>query len=373
MSGLQQTEIAALLRGCADWRTGPAGGVMPARLPSSVYRQVPDLMFQWATSCPCGVTLAVRIREPLQVSLHSYTTDAPVRVAVLHGANGEAGIDQVELLPSGQLELDRGTTRLTPLSPATMTIEPRSPSGEVRLLLPHTAPTEIVAVASDAPIEPLPDDRPVWLHYGSSISHGAEAAGPHDTWPQQVARAANLRLRDFSMGGSAQLDPAVARVMATIPARVITLAVGINITNADSMRERAFVPALHGFLDLLRDRQPRVPIVLVSPICCPAQEDTPGPIVSDPGGRFRSARREVESDDGTLTLRRIRTLMAAAVADRGDDVTYVDGLEVFGHEDAPLLHDGLHPGQQGIDLIAKRVAPWLGRFLARPEAEAATG
>ncbi|MFC6715447.1 GDSL-type esterase/lipase family protein [Branchiibius cervicis] len=364
MNGSSCPPFADLLDGFAALMPGPGGGVLPARLPATIYQQVPDLMFRAATSCPCGVSVTARAAGTLRVTFQTYAMGGVARVGVLHGRDGLDGIDEVQLPPSGHIELDGATTRLVPGPPATVTIEPRSTSGEVRLLLPHTMPTEIVSIESDAPLEPVRDERVPWVHYGSSISHGMEASGPQSTWPQQVARAVGLRLRDFSMSGSSQLDPAVARVIAAVPARLITLAVGINIANADSMRERTFVPALHGFLDLIRDRQPQVPIVLASPIVCPTQEDDPGPVLMDADGRFRASRRTVESDAGALTLQRIRTLMSEAVAVRDDPVSYVDGLSVFGHDDAPLLPDGLHPGQQGIDLIASRVSRRLRAYLS---------
>jgi hypothetical protein len=40
------------------------------------------------------------------------------------------------------------------------------------------------------------------------------------------------------------------------PADLITLKVGINLVNADSMRERTFRPAVHAFLDTIREGIP---------------------------------------------------------------------------------------------------------------------
>ena len=44
------------------------------------------------------------------------------------------------------------------------------------------------------------------------------------------------------------VDPFLARVMRDTPADVISLKLGINVTNSDSMRLRAFVAALNGVL-----------------------------------------------------------------------------------------------------------------------------
>jgi lysophospholipase L1-like esterase len=206
------------------------------------------------------------------------------------------------------------------------------------------------------------------VHYGSSISHCTDAETPDRTWPQQVADGQGWRLRNLGLAGSAQLDAAVARVIGDLPADLITLKVGINVTNADSMRVRAYRPALEGFLDTIRERRPETPIVLISAIACPAQESSPGPIVFTPNG-FAAARRDVQDDSDALTLRETRAIAAAVVERRRSSdprIAYLDGRELLAEAEAALLPDGLHPGQQGMDLIAERfrrlVPPLLHRM-----------
>ena len=48
------------------------------------------------------------------------------------------------------------------------------------------------------------------------------------------------------------------------------------------MRRRAFTPAVHGFLDTIREGHPDTPLLVVSPILCPIHEDTPGPTMLGP-------------------------------------------------------------------------------------------
>jgi hypothetical protein len=43
------------------------------------------------------------------------------------------------------------------------------------------------------------------------------------------------------------------------------------------MRLRAFTPAMHGFLDTIREGHPTAPLLVISPLYCPIHEDTPGP------------------------------------------------------------------------------------------------
>ena len=69
--------------------------------------------------------------------------------------------------------------------------------------------------------------------------------------------------------------------MRDTPADLISVKIGINLVNADLMRLRAFTPAVHGFLDTIRDGHPTTPLLVVSPILCPIHEDTPGPSAAD--------------------------------------------------------------------------------------------
>lgn len=48
----------------------------------------------------------------------------------------------------------------------------------VEIWLPHNEITELIALRSDRPLEASPISRPVWLHHGSSISHGSNAVRP---------------------------------------------------------------------------------------------------------------------------------------------------------------------------------------------------
>lgn len=123
----------------------------------------------------------------------------------------------------------------------------------------------------------------MWLHHGSSISHGSDAASPTRIWPAVAARLGGVELINLGLAGSALLDPFTARAVRDTPADLISLKIGINIVNHDVMRLRAFGPAVHGFLDTVREGHPQTPLLVVSPILCPLHEDTPGPCFPDFG------------------------------------------------------------------------------------------
>ena len=234
---------------------------------------------------------------------------------------------------------------------------------DVEIWLSQAAQSELRALrlGDGARVEAPRHTKRRWVHYGSSISHCIEAHGPTDVWPAVAARRGDVELLQLAFAGQCHLDQFVARTIGEQPVDLISMKVGINVVNANSLNERTFPSALHGFLDTVRDRHPDVPIVVASPIVCPMVEDHPGPTIPDAGGGFRvieGAPPELRATD--LTLKRIRTIIREVVAgrrERGDaNLHHLDGLELFGPDDVGDLPDGLHPNADGYVRIGERFA-----------------
>ncbi len=120
------------------------------------------------------------------------------------------------------------------------------------------------------------------------------------------------------------------------------------------MRRRAFAPAVHGFLDTIREGHPTVPLVVVTPLLCPLHEDTPGPLGPDLDAMATGRVAWLATGDpadvarGALTLRTVREELARVVDQRrahDPHLRLVDGLALYGEADAVRrpLPDGLHP------------------------------
>ncbi len=247
----------------------------------------------------------------------------------------------------------------------------------VELWLPHYERVELIALRTDAPIAAAPADRPIWVHQGSSISQGSNAATPSTTWPALAAAHAGLDLVNLGFSGSAMLDPFVARAIRDRPADLISVKIGINLVNADLMRQRAFGPAVHGFLDTIRDGHPTTPIMVIGPLHCPIHESTPGPGSFDEEALSAGTIRFIALGDPAdakvanpglrrLTLQSIREQLTQIVARRQTEdphLSYVDGLDLYGPRDEAThpLPDNLHPDAATHRLIAERfVALALG-------------
>lgn len=345
------------------------GGTLPRRLPAWTRAQLPDIFMNTMVTMTAGVRLVFATDSPVvELTCHPrtiHTVGEPLREPVF------------QMLVDGELQPDvlgRGGTIVhvdRVAGPAGITFEEGGPvvlrweglgtrRKEIEIWLPTNASVELhsLRVATDSLVEALPERRRRWTHYGSSISHCMDVDRPFDAWPAQVARRRDLELTNFALAGQCQLDPFMGRVIRDAPADVISVKVGINLVNANSMTERTFGPAVHGLLDHIRDGHPETPLLLASPIFCPLVEDHVGPTVPRRSGGFRVVEAPPEARPLGLTLQRIREMLAGIVATRraaGDgNLHHVDGLQLFGEADQHLLHDRLHPSPEGYALLGQR-------------------
>ncbi|MER6061493.1 GDSL-type esterase/lipase family protein [Streptomyces sp. NPDC001792] len=364
-----------LVRGALDLERTDRG-LLPHRLPARARAQCADPQLAMAESQPSGVRLVFRTRATT-VELDTLPTK---RVYVGAPPRPDGVYDLlVDGRPAGSGRVAGGNTLTIDLTTGTAEHRP-GPVGTVRfsglpdtakvveIWLPHNETTELVALRTDAPVAAVPHHgRKVWLHHGSSISHGSDAASPTGTWPALAASLGGAELINLGLGGSALLDPFTARALRDTPADLISVKLGINVVNADLMRLRAFGPAVHGFLDTIRDGHPDTPLLVVSPILCPIHEDTPGPSLPDFAGlsegrlRFRAAGDPAEKASGKLTLGVVREELARIVRDRAAEdprLHYLDGRELYGEADFGELPlpDGLHPDAAAHRRIGERFA-----------------
>lgn len=353
---------ADLLRGAVELER-TAHGVLPHRLPARARAQCADGQLAMAEAQPSGVRLAFRTRatavelDALRTT-YAYRGAPPRRPGLYDLLIGGRQAGQAESTGGDVVTVDltdgSSETRPGPVGTVRFTGLPEGDK-DVEIWLPYNEITQLVALRTDAPVSPAPDrGRKVWLHHGSSISHGSDAASPSTTWPALAASLGGVELTNLGLGGSALLDPFTARILRDLPADLISVKIGINLVNTDLMRLRAFGPAVHGFLDTVREGHPATPLLVVSPLLCPIHEDTPGPSVPDFSQlaegrlRFRAGGDPAERAAGKLTLNSVRDELARLVRQRAADdphLYHLDGRELYGDADfAELpLPDELHP------------------------------
>ncbi|MFI0790897.1 GDSL-type esterase/lipase family protein [Streptomyces lydicus] len=356
------------LRGALDLERTQAG-VMPRRLPAWTKEQYQDPSVYGVTVMPSGVRLVFR-------------TDARELEFEVLTSTGQLDNDprprptgMLELLvdgaPAGRRQAPMGNVvrmagpgtaqRLVPGEPGTVRFA-GLPMGmkNVELWLPQQTPTELVALRADGEVlAPLPDGRRRWVHHGSSISHCLEADGPTGTWPVVAASLGGVEVINLSQAGNDMLDPYVARTIRDMPADLISLKVGINIVGLATFRLRTFGPAVHGFLDTIRDGHPDTPLLLMSPVSCPALEETPGPTAMGPDGKITALGDPADVARGALSLTVVRDELARIVAARrahDPHLHYLDGRELLGPHEVDDLADGLHPTAAAYRRMGKRFA-----------------
>lgn len=363
------------------------GGIRIHRLPAGLRRQFPDPPLMGAEDQPAGVRLVLETTaSALELELHTTRGAFP-------GAERARGV--VDVVVDGEVllqdELTGGDTAISDPASGTSTHHPGpahttrvplvplptgpGPSGlpgtrRVEFWLPYSERVLLRDLRAEEPAGGAgPLARPVqetcrrWLHYGSSISHGSNAATPLGTWTVRAARSAGVRLRNLGFSGSALVDPFMARLMRDTPADLLSLKVGINVVGGDVMRRRTFSAAVHGFLDTIRDGHPQTPLLLISPLHCGIYEDRPGPGAVDPEDLARGRIRFTATGDpadvagGRLSLRTARETLAEVLSTREDPhLHFLDGLDLFGEQDEhELPHpDDLHPGPAAHARIADR-------------------
>lgn len=364
--------------GALGFEEDSPGWVTPRRLPEWTVHQFADAAMDRFSKFPSGVrlrftssadhiTLKVRVSRLVITGIADQIRPAAFDLLIdgvesqtqeaQHGnilrLTATAPSQFVETLEVGEIDI----LEFTGLGDAAKVIEIWLPTSAIVEIAEITASREIISAPADS--------RKRWLHYGSSISQCIEANRPMDAWALRAAQLLNLNITNFGLAGQCQLDGFVARSMAALPADVITLKLGINIVNADSMRERAFIPAVHNFLDILRESAPQTPIIIISAIWCPFHEEVPGPTMID-GPTLFGKERPAEFAAGALTLQRTRELLEQVVAKRSDkNLHFMDGLTLFGASDEGDLPDKLHPNSAGYRLMADRFAQAQRTFIEK--------
>ena len=214
----------------------------------------------------------------------------------------------------------------------------------VEIWLPQLAPVIVESILLNDGNEAaaVKDCRPHWVTYGSSITHCRQAHSPARTWPATAARMKNVHLTCLGFGGDCHIEPMIASTIATLRADLISLKIGINVQGGPSLGQRTFMASVIGFIKIIREQHPAIPIAAVSPIISPP--------------------RETEPNSAGYTLPMMREEIKEAV-DRisrscGDSaLKYVNGLELFDRQwVAEMMPDELHPNGDGYEAMGERAA-----------------
>ena len=221
------------------------------------------------------------------------------------------------------------------------------PMREVTLYLPLYKAVSIERLVLDpgatlAAPTPMARPRPV-VFYGSSITQGGCAENPGLSYTAILGRSLNLDFINLGFSGAGLGEPAVAEAVAEIDAEAFVLDYWAN-PSPEVYRE-----TLPGFVDTVRRRHPRTPILVTSPFWFPAEAG--------------SAAIHAQQESKRKTARDF----VAARRKAGDrEIVFVDGLEMLSRSQGSGLVDGVHPNSLGFHWCADGLEPQLRRALKLP-------
>lgn len=232
---------------------------------------------------------------------------------------------------------------------------PHGTRRQVEIYLPLYHPVELLAIgvadgATIGPSLPFAVERPV-VYYGSSITQGGCASRSGMSYQAILGRRLNLDHVNLGFSGNGKGEPELAAAVAELDAAAFVLDFA---QNCDSVAAMAAV--YRPFMDTIRARHPRTPIVCITPIF------TTSELWSDASRERLAGMRQVVRD------------AVAAVQQRGDaTITLVEGPALLGPGEQDGLVDGGHPNDLGFQRMAERLAPTIAQVLGVRPTEAAEG
>jgi hypothetical protein len=198
---------------------------------------------------------------------------------------------------------------------------------------------------------PVKDKRKKWVAYGSSITQCGEAQSPANIWTGVAARDLDLNLTSLGFGGQCHIDPMMTKTIRDLPADFISLKLGINIMGAASLSHRSFRPAVIGIVQTIREKHPKTPILLISPVCSPPREDKTNVV---------DLNLKMMRDQMHDAFKRLKKVT-------GDkNLYYISGLKLADQKLAEkYMPDNLHPNGEGYIKMGKNFVKHLPAELKR--------
>ncbi len=191
-------------------------------------------------------------------------------------------------------------------------------------------------------------DKPLVLFYGSSITHGRQSDGPTETWSSVAAKLMGVEPINLGLGGACFAETVIARHIRTLKLDYLVCCFGINVVGSGVYSDRGLRMAIAGFLQVVREAKPELPIAVISTIYSSRFERDGG---TGPGPLTVPASREV-----------VREIVETFQKHGDKKMMYANGCELCGEGDAARLYDGLHPDAEGQRMMGRRFAEkvWPG-------------
>jgi len=237
--------------------------------------------------------------------------------------------------------------RVAQLDPAFCAGMPFSP--RVARLLLAGGPLYVHEISGDGLRPPTADELPRtrYLAYGTSITHGAAATGPHLTYAAQAARRLGADLINLGVGGSAYCEPELADYIAAREDwHVASLALSVNMIGAGFSLDE-FYERVSYMVNAVAGVNPARPVVCIT--IYPHYREF-GPQYEDPEAK------------GTPEEYRQR-LRDAVAACPHPNVHGIEGPEIL-RDPGGLTVDLIHPADNGMIEMGENLARRIGDVMS---------
>ncbi len=182
------------------------------------------------------------------------------------------------------------------------------------------------------------NEKPV-VFYGPSITHGAAAGRPGNTYQNFISQKYNIDYINLGFAGNAKGEREFAEYIATLPMSVFVCDYDYNAPNVEHLENTHYQ-----FYEIIREKQPDIPYVMISNCIANINHH-----IRD---KF-DVRREV-----------IRTSYEKALAAGDNNVYFIDGHTLFeGEFYESCTSDGTHPNDIGFMRMADKIGAVVAKIM----------
>jgi lysophospholipase L1-like esterase len=289
--------------------------------------------------------LSIRFVTDAKAISARWTLRSP-KIALPHmAATGVSGLD-LYVRDQGKWQfLAVGRPSSFPVNQTVLTQGLVSGEKEFRLYLPlYNGVDKIeIGVAQGAVFRsagPPSAQRPL-IFYGTSITQGGCASRPGMSYPAILGRRLEIPVINLGFSGNGKSEPEVAALLAELDPAAFVLDSLPNLETAQA------IDRLPKFIDILRAKRPKTPIVLVENLTY-----TNSRFVADREKKWRSSNEFLKS--------LVQRLHAA-----GDQHLFLVNAENLIGDDGEATVDSLHPTDAGFMRMADGLEPEIRQAIGR--------
>ncbi len=196
-----------------------------------------------------------------------------------------------------------------------------------------------------------PEDKPVYLACGNSITHGRGQCSGDQTYPAVLAREMGWQLFNLAVGGASTSVPLAGMIADEIPYHVdfLSLLIGYNDAVFQMIDTSVYHARLHAFLRTVREGHPETHIFVLGQTYTETTTNRAG--------------GSLDFDD----WRHVQEEVVNQMQREGDDrIWYINAALFTGHDDLNNPPDDVvHLNVNGASRLGKALADTIGKILEK--------